>query len=78
MQASTSGARYGAPTSWVCARAALAGPVGFPAVVKPSDSGGQRGVYFLESMVDAERHAAEAIAESPTGEAIVEGFMPVP
>lgn len=57
-------------------RAALLGPVGFPAVVKPSDSGGQRGVFFLESMVDADRHAEEAIRESPTGEAIVEGFMP--
>lgn len=57
-------------------RAALLGPVGFPAVVKPSDSGGQRGVFFVESMVDADRHAAEAISESPTGEAIVEGFMP--
>lgn len=58
------------------ARAALAGAVGFPAVVKPSDSGGQRGVFFVESMVDAERHAAEAIGESPTAEAIVEGFLP--
>ena len=57
-------------------RAALTGPVGFPAVVKPSDSGGQRGVFFVESMVDADRHAEEAIGESPTAEAIVEGFMP--
>ena len=58
------------------ARAALLGPVGFPAVIKPSDSGGQRGVFFVESMVDADRYAAEAISESPTGEAIVEGFLP--
>ena len=58
------------------ARAALSSVVGFPAVVKPSDSGGQRGVFFVESMVDAERHAQEAISESPTGEAIVEGFLP--
>ncbi len=58
------------------ARAALVSVVGFPAVVKPSDSGGQRGVFFVESLVDAERHAQEAIDESPSGEAIVEGFLP--
>ena len=56
--------------------AALASVVGFPAVIKPTDSGGQRGVFFIESMVDAEHHAQEAISESPTGEAIAEGFLP--
>ena len=58
------------------ALAALTSVVGFPAVVKPSDSGGQRGVFFVASPAVAERHAGTAIAESPTGEAIVEGFMP--
>jgi cysteine synthase A len=56
--------------------AAASGPVGFPCVVKPSDSGGQRGVFYCETVADVERHAAEAIAESPIGEGIVEGFMP--
>ena len=58
------------------ARRALLDTIGFPAVIKPSDSGGQRGVFFVESMVDADRYAADAIGESPTGEAIVEGFLP--
>jgi biotin carboxylase len=49
--------------------------VGFPAVLKPSDSGGQRGVFRLESAGDLERHLHAALAESPTEEAIVEGFQ---
>jgi biotin carboxylase len=49
--------------------------VGFPSVLKPADSGGQRGVFRLESLDDLERHLHAALAESPTEEAIVEGFL---
>jgi biotin carboxylase len=49
--------------------------VGFPSVLKPADSGGQRGVFRLESADDLERHLHAALAESPTGEAILEGFQ---
>ncbi len=53
---------------------AAAETVGFPAVLKPADSGGQRGVFRLESPDDLDRHLHAALAESPTGEAIVESF----
>ena len=54
-------------------RAALA-TVGLPAVLKPADSGGQRGVFRLDSHDDLELHLHAALAESATGEAIVESF----
>jgi biotin carboxylase len=49
--------------------------VGFPSVLKPADSGGQRGVFRLDSADDLERHLHAALAESPTEETIVEGFQ---
>ena len=49
--------------------------VGFPSVLKPADSGGQRGVFRLDSAGDLERHLHAALAESPGEEAIVEGFQ---
>jgi biotin carboxylase len=49
--------------------------VGFPAVLKPADSGGQRGVFRLDSVADLERHLHLALAESPTEEAIVESYV---
>jgi cysteine synthase A len=49
--------------------------VGFPAVLKPADSGGQRGVFRVESVDDVERHLHEALIASPTGEAILEEFV---
>ncbi len=48
--------------------------VGFPAVLKPADSGGQRGLFLLDSFDDLDRHLHAALAESPTGEAIVEAY----
>lgn len=48
---------------------------GLPAVLKPVDSGGQRAVFRIESADDLRANAAEAISESPTGEAIVEAFV---
>jgi biotin carboxylase len=49
--------------------------VGFPAVLKPADSGGQRGVFRVESFDDLERHLHAALAESPTDEAILESYV---
>ena len=49
--------------------------VGVPAVLKPADSGGQRGVFRIDSMDDIEAHLHEAISSSPTGEAILEEFV---
>ena len=48
--------------------------VGFPAVLKPADSGGQRGLFLLESRDDLDRHFHAALAESPGGEVIFEGY----
>jgi len=54
--------------------AAAAETVGFPAVLKPADSGGQRGLFLLRSFGDLERHFHAALAESPSGETILEEF----
>ena len=54
-------------------RAALEA-VGVPAVLKPADSGGQRGVFRIGSLDDLEAHLHSALSESGTGEAIVESF----
>jgi biotin carboxylase len=43
-------------------------------VLKPADSGGQRGLFLLRSFEDLDRHLHAALAESPTGEAIVESY----
>ena len=56
-------------------RRRAADEVGFPAVLKPADSGGQRGIFRVDSLDDLERHLHEALAASPTGEAILEEFV---
>jgi biotin carboxylase len=48
--------------------------VGYPAVLKPADSGGQRGVFVIDSQDDLDAHLHSALAESAEGEAIVERF----
>ena len=48
---------------------------GLPAVLKPVDSGGQRAVFRVETPDDVEANLAEALAESPTGEVILEAFV---
>lgn len=48
--------------------------VGLPAVLKPSDSAGQRGLFLLRSIDDLEAHLHAALAESAAEEAIVESF----
>ena len=49
--------------------------VSFPAVLKPVDSGGQRAVFRIETREELERDLADAIEESPTGEALLERFV---
>ena len=49
--------------------------VSFPAVLKPVDSGGQRAVFRIETREELERDLPEAIAESPTAEALLEEFV---
>src|SRR3954453_23236008 len=56
-------------------RRLAADEVGFPAVLKPADSGGQRGIFRVESLDDIEAHLHEALTASPTGEAILEQFV---
>lgn len=65
--------RYAAVRSIHEAHAAL-DTVGLPAVLKPADSGGQRGVFRIESMQDLEAHLHAALSESPTEEAILESY----
>jgi biotin carboxylase len=56
-------------------RRRAADEVGFPAVLKPADSGGQRGLFRVESVDDIDAHLYEALAASPTGEAILEQYI---
>jgi biotin carboxylase len=51
------------------------GEVGFPAVLKPADSGGQRGIFRIDSLDDLEAHLHETLSASPTGEAILEEYV---
>ena len=65
--------RFAAVRTLAEARVAMEA-VGFPAVLKPADSGGQRGVFRLESRDDLDRHLHTALIESPTREAILERY----
>ena len=56
-------------------RRRAADEVGFPAVLKPADSGGQRGLFRVESVDDIDAHLHESLAASPTGEAILEQYI---
>jgi cysteine synthase A len=49
--------------------------VGFPAVLKPANAGGQRGVFRIDSLDDVDAHLHEALSASPTGEAVLEELV---
>ncbi|HKF14583.1 MAG TPA: hypothetical protein VKB13_05070 [Gaiellaceae bacterium] len=53
---------------------AAADAVGFPAVLKPADSAGQRGLFLVKSRDDLERHLHAALAQSTEQEAILESY----
>jgi biotin carboxylase len=55
---------------------AAADAVGFPAVLKPADSAGQRGLFLVQSVDDVERHLHAALAQSTDEEAILESYHP--
>ncbi|MDX6485736.1 MAG: hypothetical protein QOF43_889, partial [Gaiellaceae bacterium] len=49
--------------------------VGFPAVLKPADSAGQRGIFVVRDVDDLAAQLVLTMAASPTGEAIVEEYL---
>ena len=53
-----------------------AAAVGFPAVLKPADSAGQRGLFLVKSVDDVERHLHAALVQSTDEEAILESYHP--
>jgi biotin carboxylase len=53
---------------------AAADAVGFPAVLKPADSAGQRGLFLVQSVDHVERHLHAALAQSTDEEAILESY----
>ena len=53
-----------------------AATIGFPVVLKPADSGGQRGVAYLESADALVASFDAAVGISTAGEAILESFCP--
>jgi biotin carboxylase len=48
--------------------------IGLPAVLKPANTGGQRGLFLLQYTDELETHLHSALAESPTQEAIIERY----
>jgi biotin carboxylase len=55
---------------------AVLGHVGTPAVIKPVDSGGQRGVFIVETADELRQRLGISLAFSRCGRAIVERFIP--
>ncbi|MGZ8687352.1 MAG: ATP-grasp domain-containing protein [Gaiellaceae bacterium] len=49
--------------------------VPLPAVLKPADSGGQRGVFRIDTSDDLDAHLHAALSESVAGECILEGYV---
>ena len=49
--------------------------VGLPAVLKPVDSGGQRGLFMIRSEEDAVRHLEETLSMSTQRSAVVERYV---
>jgi biotin carboxylase len=54
---------------------AVGGTIPMPAVLKPADSGGQRGLFMIEEPADVERHLEEALSFSPSGRAMLEEYV---
>jgi hypothetical protein len=49
--------------------------VGVPAVLKPANASDQRGLFRIDSLDDVDAHLHEALAASPTEEAILEEYV---
>lgn len=54
---------------------AVVGTIPLPAVLKPADSGGQRGLFMVESSNDVERRLEQTLAFSLSGQAMLEEFV---
>ena len=65
--------RFAAARNFHEARVA-AETVGYPAVLKPADNAGQRGIFLLDGLDNLEAHLHSALAASTRGEAILEAF----
>ena len=52
--------------------------VGFPAILKPSDAQGQRGIFLLHSQEEFESHFEQARQFSREGKVIVEQYIDGP
>jgi biotin carboxylase len=65
--------RYAAVRDYASAKAA-GETIGFPAVLKPADSAGQRGLFLVHDLDDLARNLPSALIASPTQEAVVEAF----
>jgi biotin carboxylase len=50
--------------------------IGFPAVLKPADSAGQRGLFLVRSKAELRARLPRTLAASATNEAILEQFHP--
>jgi biotin carboxylase len=55
-------------------RAAIA-TIPLPAVLKPADSGGQRGLFMIQEPGDVELHLERALSFSPSGRAMLEEYV---
>ena len=60
------------------AAAGAAPEVGYPAVLKPVDSGGQRGVYRIENASELRARLPQTLAHSQSGRALLEQYLPGP
>jgi biotin carboxylase len=65
--------RYAAVRDYASAKAA-GETIGFPAVLKPADSAGQRGLFLVQDMDDLARNLPSTLTASPTQEAVLEEF----
>jgi biotin carboxylase len=54
---------------------AAAESIPLPAVLKPADSGGQRGLFMIEEFADVEHHLDETLSFSPSGQAMLEEYV---
>jgi biotin carboxylase len=54
---------------------AVAETIPLPAVLKPADSGGQRGLFMIEEPGDVEHHLGEALSFSASGQAMLEEYV---
>ena len=52
--------------------------IGFPAILKPSDAQGQRGIFLIHTQEEFEEHFAQAKAYSREGKVIVEKYIEGP